>query len=300
MVFLGRTEGGEVSDTKRGISALAGWFGSNRMMAPHVGEALAGCSWAGVVFAGGMSEVPEITARTIVCNDLHRHIINLGRVTASDTLRPQLIRSLRRKVFHPEELAAAQRYCWDNEPSGSPDLVAAENYFVSCWMGRASKAGLIPCDEFTGRPSIRWKADGGDSAVRYFSALRMLGTFAKTLRRCTFETMDAFDFLARCEDLDGHGVYADPPFPEAGRRYKHNAGQTPAEERAWHTRLRDALLRFRHTRIVVRFYDHPLIRELYSKSDWIWREFVGRKQSNEYAPEILLLRNLPDQPGLFE
>ena len=134
-------------------------------------------------------------------------------------------------------------------------------------------------------PSIRWKADGGDSAVRYQSAIRMLATFSRTLRRCTFETMDAFDFLSRCEDLLGHGIYIDPPFPGAGRRYKHNAGQTDGEEIAWHTRLRDSIERFTTARVVCRFYDHEMVRDLYAEDKWTWHYLHGRKQTNESAEE---------------
>lgn len=130
--------------------------------------------------------------------------------------------------------------------------------------------------------------------VRFQSAIRALAAFARPLRRCTFETMDAFEFLARVEDLDGHGVYCDPPFPGAGRRYLHNAGQTDGEERAWHTRLRDALSRFTWARVVCRFYEHPLIRELYPEAAWEWRPLAGRKQSNDEAPELLLVK----RPGI--
>mgnify|MGYP001615716793 FL=1 len=265
------------------------------MNAHHVGAALSGCNWVGIPFVGGFSEVPHIVARTIVCNDLNRHVINLARVVASDSLRPDLIRKLRRKAFHSDELKLAQQLCRDHEPNGEADLDMAEQYFVCCWMNRASKAGID--DEFNGRPAIRWNADGGDSMVRFQSAIRMLGTFSKTLRRCTFETMDAFDFLARCEDVKGGAVYCDPPFPGVGRRYKHNAGQTDAEERAWHARLRDALERFQLTRCVCRFYAHPLIDTLYS--NWERQELTGRTQANNEAPEILLVRNDGGKARLF-
>lgn len=43
-----------------GITALAPWFGSNRMLARYVGEELAGCQWVGVPFAGGMAEIFQI------------------------------------------------------------------------------------------------------------------------------------------------------------------------------------------------------------------------------------------------
>lgn len=158
---------------------------------------------------------------------------------------------------------------------------------------RGGKAGID--DEFNGRTAVRWNSDGGDSMVRYLSALRMLVPFSRTLRRCTFETMDAFDFLRRSRKSEktGHGIYCDPPFPGAGRRYRHNAGQTDAEELTWHTRLRDELELFKCTRTVCRFYDHPMIRELYSvEKGWEYRAIEGRKQSNAAADELLLVRGV--------
>lgn len=246
-----------------------------------------------------MTEIPAIGARTLLVNDLHRHVINLARVVRDDTLRPRLIRGLRRKLFHPDELSAAQALCREAEPGEAPDLALAEAYFVCSWMGRSSKAGID--DEFNGGPALRWNASGGDSAVRYWSALRSLSAWVATLRRCTFETTDAFDFLVRCEDRRGHGVYADPPFPGAGRRYRHNAGQTDAEERDWHARLRDALARFEHTRVLCRFYDVPFIRELYPEGRWAWQHLQGRTQANATAAEVLLVNGAAAsaQAGLF-
>ena len=283
----------------RGISSLAGWYGGNRMLAKHVGAALQGCKWAGVVFAGGMSEIPHIDARTIVVNDLHRHIINLARVVRDDKLRPVLIRRLDRYAFHPDELAECQRICKGTDAGEAPSLELAEAYFVCCWMNRGGTAGSS--NEFAGRPSIRWKSDGGDSRVRYQSAVRMLATFSRALRRCTFETMDCFDFLSRCEDIERHGIYCDPPFPGPGRRYLHNAGATEQEETEWHRQLQRALSRFENATLVCRFYEHPLVRQLYRDCDgWQCRKLEGRKQTNDYADELLLINRPLVAASLFE
>lgn len=289
----------------KSVSALAGWFGGDRMVCPSIAEATRGCSWCGIPFAGGMSAVLYIQARTILVNDKHRLIVNLARCVADDELRGKLIRRLARKAFHPDELADAQDRCIDRQAgecavaSFMPNLDAAEDYFVCCWMGRAAKAGIV--GEFNGRPAVRWKSDGGDSMVRYRSAIRALVPFSRALRRCTFETLDAIDeFLPRCEDLPGHCLYVDAPWPEQGRRYLYNAGQTDADERKWHVRLRDQLLRFERTRLVVRFGEHPLISELYPENEWEWQRKDGRDQANNDAPEMLLLRNVtPSQANLF-
>jgi DNA adenine methylase len=267
------------------ITALAGWFGGNRLLAPAVGEQLGRLKWCGVPFAGGMAELPHIDAASILVNDLHRHVINLARVAAADPTRAELIRRLRGKLFHPDELSKCQKICKAQWPTDVLSVDLAEAYFLCCWMGRSGKAGTT--DEFNGRTSTRWNNNGGSSVVRYHSAIRQLVRFGRIARRCAFETMDAFEFIGRHEDTAGHGIYCDPPFPGAGRKYQHNAGATDAEEESWHARLATALGCFYDTRVVCRFYEHPLIRRLYN--GWTFVPLVGRKQSNEDAAELLVI-----------
>lgn len=271
------------------------------MLSRHVGEELNGCSWVGVPFSGGMSELQHITARTILVSDLHRHVINLAIEIARGS---NIARPLAALPFHPDVLESAQAYCAKIENDSTVLLQGdfsrlewAMNYFICCWMGRSGKAGTT--DEFKGGPAIRWNAGGGDSNVRYRSAIRGLVEWRRIMQRCTFETMDVFEFLARCQDAAGHGLYLDSPFPGVGRKYRFNAGKTDVSEREWHTRLRDALLRFTHTRCVVRFYDHPLIRELYPDSTstrWHWRFLIGRDQANNDKAEVLIM----NQPSLVQ
>lgn len=275
--------------------AIAHWFGSNRMLAEHVGHALADCKWVGVPFAGGMSELVSIRARTIVVNDLHRHVINLARVVADPDLRRELKRRLDDTLFHDNELRAAQNVCRLSEPPDTASVPHAVAYFKAVWMNRANKAGID--DEFNGKLCVRWNASGGDSAVRFRSAVKSLSAWREIMRRCTFTCRDAFEWMPEVKDEPGHGLYCDPPFPGAGRRYRHNAGKTDADELAWHKRLRDALGRFSRTLVICRFYDHPMIRELYS--DWKWQSLAGRDQANNTKPEVLVSNVFPGQKPLF-
>jgi DNA adenine methylase len=275
------------------VKALAPWFGSNRILAENVGEFMAGCTWVGIPFAGGMCEVAHITARTVLVNDVHRHVINLARVVADDQLRPKLVRWLRAACFHPDELDQCQERCKarEPEPHAAPDFDSACAYFVSVWMGRSHIAGTD--DEFCGRLSTRWNANGGDSAVRYRNAVKSLAAWGRVMRRCSFSVLDVFAFLERCEDAANHGIYCDPPFPGPGDRYRHQF--TEADQR----KLAVALAGFGQTRVVCRFYDHPLIRELYPEGRWYWHRFKGRKQSNEEAPEVLIVNVGGHAPTLF-
>jgi site-specific DNA-adenine methylase len=271
------------------VTTLAPWYGSARLIARYVGEELDGCNWVGVPFAGGMTELLYLKARTIVASDLHRHVMNLACVVASDVGRGNLVRNLMNMPFHPDTLHYAQQKCLEMERGGFTfDRLDGElsecwalNFFIAAWMGRNGKAGTE--NEFKGGLSIRWDAGGGDSCGRFRSAVRSLVGWRSVLRRCTFQVLDVFAFLAKCQDKDGHGIYCDPPFPGPGDDYRHKFTE------AQHCELACQLTAFKKTRVVCRFYDHPLIRQLYPEGKWTWRRLAGRDQVNQTKAEALII-----------
>lgn len=273
------------------ITTLVPWYGSNRMLAHKVGELLSGCSWVGVPFAGGMSELRHIKARTVLVSDLHRHVLNLAEVVADESLCHSLRNRLDAAPFHPDMLQKSQTRLRtiEAEPMPDPDkldrLYWAVDYFIASWMGRNGKAGTG--EEFKAGMSVRWEAGGGDSATRYRNAVESLREWQAVLARCTFVCLDVFDFLAKVKDRERHGLYLDPPFPDVGDEYKHKFTERD------HRQLAVSLATFSRTRVVCRFYDHPLVQELYaSKFGWTWhRPEGGKTQTNKAAPEVLLVRN---------
>lgn len=277
-----------MGDTPRmKVTAVAPWYGSNRTLAGHVGRLLAGCSWVGVPFAGGMCELAHLDARTLLVGDLHRHVLNLAACLAWDDLRGKLATWLAATPFHPDALALSQREAAAAQLGGleRPDVRAAYHYFVCAWMGRNGAAGTP--GEFRAGLSVRWDAGGGDSATRFRHAAESLAAWSAVMRRCTFVCLDVFDFLARVKDRPDHGLYLDPPFPGPGDGYRHRFGDDQ------HRRLAEVLRAFTACRVVCRFYDHPLIRELYPEPLWTWhRPAGGRTQANKAAPEVLLTTNL--------
>ena len=270
------------------VTALAPWFGSNRMLAENVGAALRGCSWVGVPFAGGMSELVHIKANILLVSDLHRHVINLANCVKFN--RAALTAMLDATLFHPDELAKSQAACRarENNPIDVPtgDLEWGASYFVASWMSRAGTSGAE--GEFDGSMSIRWKSGGGDSTVRFRSAIESLVEWERIAQKCSFVCLDVFEFLSQAikRDIAENGLYLDPPFPGPGDGYQH---KFTIEQ---HRRLAERLNSFKLCRVVCRFYDHPLIRELYREEDgWTWNLLTGRKQTNDDAPEVLLVRN---------
>ncbi len=269
-------------EPKMTIGALSPWYGSNRMLAPVVGKMLGRCDWAGVVFSGGMAEVPHIQAREILVNDLHRDIINLARVMREPAHRAWLVEQAEANPFHPDILAEAQAICKATAPPMAHDAVRALWYFVAVWMGRSAKAGTD--EEFDGKLSARFTASGGGSNVRYRSAIKSAEAWGKVLAQCEFSVKDFREYLGDCHDRNGHGIYSDAPFPDAGDGYRHKFTTQD------HRDLARLLAKFRDTRVVCRFYDHPLIRELYPAPHWRWHVIDGgRTQANKAAPEVLLV-----------
>lgn len=255
------------------------------MIAKHVGSELAGCKWVGVPFAGGMSELQHIGASSIAVNDKHRHVINLAMVVASGV---NIAKSLMAMPFHPDVLKYAQQHCLEMERGGwdfsAPDAQLCErwaiNYFITQWMGRSGDAGTDK--ELKGGISTRWNANGGDSNVRYRGAIKALVTWRTIMRRCSFTTLDCFEFLGKCVDTAGQGLYCDPPWPDDGDRYVHTFSV------ANHERLAAKLASYEYCRVVIRFGDHPLVRKLYPTSRWNWRPIEGRTQGNNSKAEVLI------------
>lgn len=267
------------------VKALVPLYGSNRLLASEVGLALDGCQWVGIPFMGSLAELPAIKARTVVANDLHKHLVHLAMVTADPVLGPALWRAVRRLPLSDVVLKQSQERCDETEPDlDDLDVSLAAAYWHTAWAARNGQCGTKK--EFTAPLSLRWDAGGGDSAVRLRNAATGLRAWRALLGRVTFCCMDCFAFLAKCKDQRGHGVYCDPPFPGPGDKYKH-----AFDDRA-HRQLAVALGSYAEARIVCRFYDVPVIRQLYQeRRGWEWRRIVGRKASNALAPEVLLVKN---------
>jgi site-specific DNA-adenine methylase len=267
------------------VSALIPYFGSGRTIAENVGNVLHGCTHVVIACAGSMCELKYITAPSIIVNDLHRHVINLANVVKDREQRKLLIEDLDWTAVHPDQLKQSQRWCKLQEEN--PNTLSAFDwaywYFCASWLCRNGDAGTKK--EFDSSFSIRWKDGGGDSATRFRNATKALEDFGEIFRRCTFSTEDCFVLFDRCHDLPKHGLYIDAPWPKDGDNYKF--AFTEAHQR----KLAARLSQFEHSRVVVRYGDCELIRELYPESEWKWNLLQGKTQVNKSKAEVLLVRN---------
>ena len=111
------------------------------------------------------------------------------------------------------------------------------------------------------------------------------------------------ELLERIDDRKGTAIYIDPPYIKKGAKYIHDFEQQD------HIRLAQMLGRFKETRIIVSYYDHPKLAELYP--DWGRVEITVTKSLDNQnrrdkenkgvkVVEVLLVNGPLEQKGLFK
>lgn len=134
-------------------------------------------------------------------------------------------------------------------------------------------------------------------------AARRIVDGVDVLRNVTILNMDAFELIPKIEDAPGAVIYCDPVYIENSVDYEHDF--LPID----HVRLAQALHRFKRARIIVSYYGHPALDDLYPA--WTKRKIevtkslaqMGKRESHrQRVVEVLLVnQRTPELPteGLF-
>lgn len=277
----------------RKISALAPWYGSKRNLAPHIVDQLGDhrvywepfCGSCAVLFAK-----PRCSYETV--NDLHRDLINVALVVQQEKTALDLYGRMSRCLFHEDMLPIARAVLTTEPPEpGKPDVERAYWYLVFSWMGLNGISGLkLPKK---GTFAVRYSATGGNGATRWTSVCESIPEWHRRLVGVQILCRDGFELLERIDDADGTTIYVDPPYLTEGAGWVHDF------ERQDHDRLATLLRRFRSSRVVVSYYDHPALADLYPNWARIDGSRLGttksmanssksRQRGRTEAPEILL------------
>ncbi len=267
--------------TFRTKSALS-WFGSDSQVAERLGAMLDHCSHVTIPFLGGAAMLPHLKAGTIAANDKHALAINFYRHASGSKgagSQKRLIARCQTTLSHPAELALASEWMSQKYRGTSKQAWA---FWAMCWIGRKGKGGTR---DIGGKASVRRTTRGGNNASRLRSVIEDLPRWVKQFERCEWESVCFRDLLPKVVDCKKNGIYGDPPWVGAGKRFIHPF----AEED--HVDLAAALHRFQHTTVVVRYGDDPLIRDLYR--DWEIIKASSKTQSGGSTPEIWLRNQCP-------
>ena len=262
-------------------SALS-YFGSDSEVASKLASLLDHCNHVTIPFVGGAAILPHLKARGIVANDRHCDVVNFYRVVSSvygSERRQQLIERCQKTLSHPSEIEMAKITLGDAD---APIVERAWAFWALCWIGRKGKGGT---KHMGGMPSVRRTATGGNNATRIRAAANDLQEWATHFERCEWESVDFRSLLAKVADRPDCGIYCDPPWIGAGRKYLHTFSEQD------HRDLCDQLGLFLSATIVVRYGDEPLLREIYTEPEWTWIETESRTQANKVRGEVWIVKN---------
>lgn len=283
------------------ITALAPWFGSKRTLAPVIVRALGEHKSYWEPFCGSMAVLlakPLCTMETV--NDLHGDIINLARVIQCPEMGPMLYRMLRRTLASRSVFDTAKEQIrlfedWNVEQDNDTRrMVRAYWYFVVSWLGMNGVAGTR---QHNPNMAVRYTHNGGAPAKRFRSAVDSIPSWRRRMANVFIESIDAFEMIAKIGDQRGASIYVDPPYLDKGAKYLHDFEREDTLTRANdHRRLAEMLSRFKNARVVLSYYEHPELDDLYP--DWhrvsvhTNKAMVSSgkrdKGNDTVAPEVLL------------
>lgn len=273
------------------ITGIAPWVGSNAGMLnqilPEIGAPRA--YWE-VFLGGGSVLLAKKPSQKETVVDLHPEIINLVAVLASHRWQ-ELDARLACTVFSDTILAACVAWHEDTqlEAPATPFEVSDEQLegayatFVKWWMGRGGTAG----GPQEGTPSLRFNSTGGSMPSRFRSACAALVWLHQRLERVGFYNRDTFTVLPKIEDREGTVIYADPTFIGKEGLYTHGLTSKPDDAGLVeddHDRLAALLTRFEKTRVVLRYYKHPRLDDLYKG----WRVIDCARTKHSATPSLTL------------
>jgi DNA adenine methylase len=277
------------------INAILPYFGGKRTIAPVIVAEFGPHKAYWELFCGSLAVLfaKEACGHETV-NDLNGDVVNLARVVASDRyveLQDRLSRTyFCEPLFH--ECRAKLR-----DGGESSDLDRAYWYFVESWMGRNGVAGTQASNSAF---CVRFTSNGGDPGVRFRGAVESIESWHERLRHVWILQRDAFELAERIEEKAGTVIYVDPPYIDKGARYIHDFGDGD------HERLAKLLGRFKLTRVVLSYYDHPSLDTLYA--GWTKRylkatkamvnQGMRDKSGATDAPEVLFINgpSFAEQP----
>ncbi len=287
------------------IKAIAPWFGSKRTLAPRIVAELGRHSAYWSPFCGSLAVLLQKQPSSHeTVNDLHGDLINLARVIQDPDLGHQLHqRTIRILAAEPLITDYDQQVRSDEYDNDEPNVDRAVAYFVSSWMGRNGYCGLKKTER--GRTiALRWTPNGGHGGQRFASAADSIPAWHQRLRRVVILRRDAFDLLPKIDDHTKVAIYCDPPYLAKSDEYQHDfdnhEGGLLEDD---HDQLAKALARFKRARVVVSYYDHPRLNDLYPR--WTRRTFdiakntghtAHRGKAGKRATEVLLI-NGPSYTG---
>lgn len=261
--------------------SMLSYAGSDAGVAEAIASFFRDCNRVTIPACGGMSILKHLQHCRILAFDANDNALTFYR-TLKGPHRDELIKRCQETLSHPAELRRANDLA-SGLANGST-VEHAWSYWARCSLGRGGEGGT----ENIGRKvSFRYTNTGGNNASRITSMAHDLDEWADMIKNVEFADVECgIALIGKLHDNTKHGLYIDWPWDEpAGEMYEKTFTE------ADHRRAAEAVQRFNKTKVVIRYGDSPLIRELYPSSCWTWHDAQSRTQSNSVRGEVWITRN---------
>lgn len=290
------------------IKAILPYFGGKRSLAKKVVGLIGKHRVYWEPFCGSLAIAfakPKCEMETV--NDMYGDVINLARVLQQKPLAIRLYDKLYRSVYCEQLFNDAKKRCFSNlNPyTDQPDVERACDLMLASWMGINGFAGT---KRYNYTFAMRWCVGGGQGSTRWANVVSSIPHWHKRLRQIVITNRNGFEMLDKIKDDNDVVIYCDPPYFQKSSKYIHDF--KPEQ----HEQLAGALQRFKKARVIVSYFYHPKLTELYAK----WKLVVvkkskanlsnacngGKKVNKRINQEVLLLNwvpaeAVPEEPELF-
>lgn len=284
------------------IKAAAPWAGGKRKIASAIIEELGEYDTLVDVFVGGYSwELQAEKAPHEFLNDANPFLVNVLRCLRD--YRPKLAEWLDATPFDRGEFELAASWVSDlkrlpNELGDCIELAASQ--LIVWWMGPNGLAGTTTKPWF----ATRHTKTGGSPETRWNSFRSSIPAISERLQGSEITNLDFRVLLGnRRFDSIGTAIYCDPPYLNKTFDYQFEEDiQADGSRKPFpHQKLAEALNAHKRARIVVSYYDDPLLDVLYPREKWRRRYIetaknsansVGKGRKKTPAVELLLVNDI--------
>lgn len=217
-----------------------------------------------------------LRGKRCILNDIDGEIFNLLEVMRSQSAA--LVESLELTPYSRAEFAISESRSEELSP-----VERARRFLVFRNMGHTGQRSRHHSVDNTGSHQRAWQSIG-----------ERVSTASALFRGAEIEKLDATEFLARYSSPESL-IYVDPPYLSTEYLYKESKGM----QLDYHRSLAQTLAAVPAAAVVVSYYPHPLLEELYPPSQWERIEIparatMGNKGYDEASlarTELLLVRS---------
>ena len=268
------------------IKCVSPWGGGKRTLAPKIVELLGEHTEYHEPFVGGcaiLARKPRCAVERI--NDLNPKVVRVLKSVRDDY--DKLGGALARVPFAEGTYLAAVD--WLKSNPDRHDWLAVVQQLIVWWMGPNGLAGTTAEGWFATRHSTT----GGSPAVRWESFKGSLQAHSERLAGVEVRGQHFKDYLLTVPDCTGAALYVDPPYLDKAFKYECDFALED------HYLLSMILNRsYSKSRVVVSYYDHPLLAELYPAKRWrrvevnVSKAIASTSGTAKRAVEVLLVNDV--------